>query len=160
MSGLYGLTPVPPSLICRSVRAKKEKEPKKKLHMSTEMLDLDEALSFLEGVASGPEKMTTESVTALGSFKSSPAHTPEPHQRVSSAFLFSNSYISIRFPFHQGFLSSLLSVCDVYFLLVTWVCASLTDSLSPTHSSQRRIFLDPLRQWDHYSIYLTGRMTK
>lgn len=67
-------------LFCRSVRARKTKA-KKKLHMSTELLDLDEALTFLEEVAHNPEKV------AQGSHKPQKhSHSPEP-QRVSNISL-------------------------------------------------------------------------
>lgn len=61
----------------RSVRARKTMT-KKKLHMSTELLDLDEALTFLEEAAHDPEKV------AKGSRPQKHSHAPSPEpQRVS-----------------------------------------------------------------------------
>ena len=67
-------------LPCRSLQSH-EIETKKSLRMSTELLDLDEALSFLEEVATNPDKIpTTASVPPLEKWKSSPAPSPEPHR--------------------------------------------------------------------------------
>ena len=76
----------PPHSLFRSVRShNKRREPKKKLHMSTELLDLDEALTFLEGVAQSPEEMAKATAPQMQKWKTpiSPAPSPEPHQRVS-----------------------------------------------------------------------------
>lgn len=65
---------------CRSLQSH-EIETQKSLRMSTELLDLDEALSFLEEVATNPDKIpTTASVPHLEKWKSSPAPSPEPHR--------------------------------------------------------------------------------
>ena len=51
--------------------------------MSTELLDLDEALTFLEGVAQSPEEIPRGAVPQLEKWKRSAANSPEPQQRVS-----------------------------------------------------------------------------
>ena len=73
----------PPSLsFRRSIHAHKNKT-KEKLHMSTELLDLDEALTFLEEVVHHPEKVTVKgSLPPLQKWKGSPAPSPEPPHRV------------------------------------------------------------------------------
>lgn len=51
--------------------------------MSTEMLDLDEALTFLSDVANGADKVNPTTVPTLRTWTASPAPSPEPPQRVS-----------------------------------------------------------------------------
>jgi hypothetical protein len=66
----------------RSTRAyNKRREPKKKLHMSTELLDLDQALNFLDEVAQSPEEASKLPVPQLQNWNNPPAPSPEPPHR-------------------------------------------------------------------------------
>ena len=51
--------------------------------MSTELLDLDEALTFLEEVAQSPEEVPRATIPQLEKWKRSSPSSPEPQQRVS-----------------------------------------------------------------------------
>ena len=74
-------SPPPPSQTQRSLR-KDKTETKKSMHMSTELLDLDEALSFLQEVAHNPEGVKVKrALSPLEKWKGSPTASPEP-QRV------------------------------------------------------------------------------
>ena len=61
---------------------KHEIETQKSLRVSCELLDLDEALNFLEDVATNPEKIpaTLAVSTPLEKWKVSPAPSPESHR--------------------------------------------------------------------------------
>lgn len=66
----------------RSLRSlRKQRESAKNLHLSSELLDLDEALSFLEEAVQSPEKIKTKGFIP-SSEGSSPIASPEP-QRLS-----------------------------------------------------------------------------
>ena len=71
-------SPSLPSQTQRSLR-KDKIETQKSMHMSTELLDLDEALSFLQEVAHNPEGVKVKrSLSPLEKWKSSPTASPEP----------------------------------------------------------------------------------